>query len=119
MREVQGKLKMAKRALESMMGEVYADNGYRAAQQDKRDFLRDNPGYVPEDPAGLKENLMFEGDDSILEHFHGATLEEGEMFAKHACLNNFKKHHVVVRTSWAKPSIKDARSLSTSQCVET
>ena len=181
MREAQGKLKMAKRALENMMGQVYADNGYRAAQQAKRDFLRDNPGYTPGDrdlyeamldptfnqtlagklsfskrvmkdpdvhpmikdlmstgnpddqaqaseliktlypeyakeleayespqssldysrdfihfyhdakkrakkePPGLSESLMFEGDDSILEHFHGATLEEGDMVCE-ACL---------------------------------
>lgn len=33
---------------------------------------------------GRKE-LIFEGDDSILEHFHGATLEEGDMVCE-ACL---------------------------------
>jgi hypothetical protein len=33
---------------------------------------------------GRKE-LIFEGDDSILEHFHGATLEEGDMVCE-GCL---------------------------------
>ena len=33
---------------------------------------------------GRKE-LVFEGDDSILEHFHGATLEEGDMVCE-GCL---------------------------------
>lgn len=79
MREAQGKLKMAKRALESMMGEVYADNGYRAAQADKRDFLRSNPDYVPGDRD------LYEGDSSILEMFHGATLEDGGLVCE-ACL---------------------------------
>ena len=38
-----------------------------------------------EKPVGLTESLMFEGDDSILEHFHGAVLEEGDLVCE-ACL---------------------------------
>tara|TARA_R100000030_G_scaffold61212_3_gene46185 strand:- start:384 stop:1280 length:897 start_codon:yes stop_codon:yes gene_type:complete len=33
----------------------------------------------------MQESLMYEGDDSILEHFHGAALEEGDLVCE-ACL---------------------------------
>ena len=35
--------------------------------------------------SGLKESLLYEGDGSILEHFHGAVLEEGGLVCE-ACL---------------------------------
>jgi len=35
--------------------------------------------------SDLREDLVYEGDDSILEQFHGATLEEGDMVCE-ACL---------------------------------
>jgi len=94
MLDAQGKLKIVKAVLANIMGEVYADNGYKSSQEDKRDFFRNNPGYKPGDrdlheakldPRGLSESLMFEGDDSIMEAFRGATLEDGGLVCE-ACL---------------------------------
>ena len=48
-------------------------------------FYHDAKKRAKEEPPGLSESLMFEGDDSILEHFHGATLEEGDLVCE-ACL---------------------------------
>lgn len=37
------------------------------------------------DETKQQQGFLFEGDDSILEHFHGATLEEGDMVCE-GCL---------------------------------
>ena len=78
MREEQGKLKMVQRALAQAMGEDMASNDrYQSWRASQRDFFRSNPNYQPGDNDDLYEGLQYEGDDSIMEMFEGATLEEG------------------------------------------
>ena len=49
------------------------------------DFYKDAQRRLAKNPDSLMEGLMYEGDDSILEHFHGAVLEEGDLVCE-ACL---------------------------------
>jgi len=78
MREEQGKLRMVQRALSQAMGEDMASNDrYQSWRASQRDFFRSNPNYQPGDNDDLYERLQYEGDDSIMEMFEGATLEEG------------------------------------------
>ena len=76
MRDQQGKLKMLQRALGSAMGYRH-DSKYKSWQAGRREFFRDNPNYQPGDNDDLYEGLQYEGDDSIMEMFEGAMLEEG------------------------------------------
>ena len=76
MRDQQGKLKMLQRALGSAMGYRH-DSKYKSWQAGRREFFRDNPNYQPGDNDDLYEGLQYEGDDSIMEMFEGAILEEG------------------------------------------
>tara|TARA_Y100000114_G_scaffold62280_1_gene57101 strand:- start:4629 stop:5531 length:903 start_codon:yes stop_codon:yes gene_type:complete len=77
MREEQGKLKMVQRALRQAMGEDMAANArYKSWQDSRSQFFRDNPNYTPGD-NDMFEGLRYEGDDSIMEMFEDAVLEEG------------------------------------------
>ena len=49
------------------------------------DFYKDAKRRAAKNPHSLMEGLMYEGDDSILEQFRGATLEEGGLVCE-ACL---------------------------------
>ena len=53
-----------------------------------------------------QEGLMYEGDDSILEAFSGATLEEGDLVCE-GCLFEMLQEASCARISWEKQSIKE------------
>jgi hypothetical protein len=63
------------------------DGGYKeCAQGDRKEkpYCRPTPSACKKEPQ-KRETLTYEGDDSILEHFKGATLEEGGLVCE-GCL---------------------------------
>ena len=87
-----GEVEQSKEFLRALYPEYAAElESYESPQSswdykhDFTHFYHDAKKRAKEEPPGLSESLMFEGDGSILEHFRGATLEEGGMVCE-ACL---------------------------------
>jgi hypothetical protein len=89
MRRDQGKLKMVKRALGDAMGGSYRkDFKYKRHTDSKREFFKSNPDYQTGTAVKITEvekSMEYEGDDSLMELFDDATLDEGGL-ACGACL---------------------------------